>query len=208
MCHGLIYNCIHCILLWQPLPSLFNFQTAVSLNAEASRADFLKQASSAAAGLAFFASATPANAAKYGSVGKGSPLVLDPKTAEIDKEILETAAVQKSFSNLKQYAAAAKSIKTVLQKNSQANVGPEVRKYFDFSRLRGDLNTVNTIFDEDTQKGTDRLIRNILQDITELEATSNIKEGIPRSEIRLNKMIGKCDKLARAFDDYLAFAPK
>jgi len=181
---------------------------SVSLSAEASRKNFIKQVSSSIAGAAFFVSSTPANAAKYGNIGRGSPLVLDPSTAEVDTEILNSAPVQKAFANLKQYNAAAKSIKGVLLKNPQANVGPEVRKYFDFSRLRGDLNTLNSVFDEDTQKGTDRLIRNILQDITELEAQSVIKEGVPRSEIRLNKIIAKCDKLTKAFDDYLAFAPK
>lgn len=180
----------------------------VSLSAETTRTNFIKQASSTIAGAAFLITSTPANAAKYGKIGKGSPLVLDPDTAEVDQEILNSAPVQKAFANLKQYNAAAKSIKGVLQKNPQANVGPEIQKYFEFSRLRVDLNTLNSVFDEDTQKGTDRLIRNILQDITELEVQSVIKDGIPRSDIRLNKMIAKCDKLTKAFDDYLAFAPK
>jgi hypothetical protein len=65
---------------------------------------------------------------------------------------------------------------------------------------------MNTAFEEDTQRGTDRLIRNIIQDITELEAANNQKEGIERSPRRLEIMMGKLAKLDKAFDDLLAFA--
>ena len=41
---------------------------------------------------------------------------------------------------------------------------------------------VNTALDEDTQRGTDRLIRATIQDITEIEVSGILKPGIPRSE--------------------------
>jgi hypothetical protein len=81
-----------------------------------------------------------------------------------------------------------------------------VRKQFDFSKLRSDLNTFNSAFDEDTQKGTDKLVRVILQDLTELETANKQKEGIERSERRVNNMMAKIDKLQLTFDDFLKFA--
>lgn len=104
------------------------------------------------------------------------------------------------------YAAQVKDMKSKLQADSQVNLGPVLRKEFDFSKLRADLNTVNTAFDEETQRGTDRLIRVILQDLSELEVANTQKEGIPRSDIRVAKMAAKLDKLESAFDDYLKFA--
>ena len=43
--------------------------------------------------------------------------------------------------------------------------------------VRTNLNKFNEAFAEDTQRGTDRLIRVALQDITELKKESVIKEG-------------------------------
>ena len=79
-------------------------------------------------------------------------------------------------------------------------------KSLDFSSLRDTLNVLNTALDEDSQKGTDRLIRAIMQDITELEIANTQKDGIPRSPRRLEIMQGKLSKLDKAFSDYLAFA--
>jgi seryl-tRNA synthetase len=98
------------------------------------------------------------------------------------------------------------SIQEALDKNPQADVGPFLRKEFDFSKLRADLNTLNSAFDEETQRGTDRLIRNILQDITKLETANKQKEGVERSGRRLDIMKSKLAKLSQAFADYLAFA--
>ena len=39
------------------------------------------------------------------------------------------------------------------------NLIPVIRKDFDFSALRNDLNTITTVFDDQTQLTTDRAIR-------------------------------------------------
>lgn len=148
---------------------------------------------------------TPANAAKYGKLGAGSPEVIDPKSAVIDTDILATDAVQAAISSLKGYLGAVKEMQGALKANDQADIGPTLRGKFDFVKLRADLNTANSPFDEDTQRGTDRIGRLILQDITELETANKQKEGITRSEKRLTIMNKKLDKLAKAFSDYLAF---
>merc|ERR1712194_261229 len=98
-------------------------------------------------------------------------------------------------------------MKKTLSANSQVDLKPVIRKQFEVSTLRADLNTLNTAFDEDTQRGTDRLIRIIVQDLNELEVANAQKEGVPRSDIRLAKMNGKLNKLEDAFNTFLRFSP-
>eukprot|EP00567_Pseudictyota_dubia_P008336 CAMPEP_0197439034 /NCGR_PEP_ID=MMETSP1175-20131217/5861_1 /TAXON_ID=1003142 /ORGANISM="Triceratium dubium, Strain CCMP147" /LENGTH=209 /DNA_ID=CAMNT_0042968861 /DNA_START=68 /DNA_END=697 /DNA_ORIENTATION=+ len=167
------------------------------------RSQFLQQSLAAAASFAVLPQS--ANAAKYGGFGAGSPEVLDPKSAEVDADILASDAVQKALGAVKSYASSVKAMQDTLSADSQADIGPKIRKDFDFAQLRADLNTVNSAFDEDTQRGTDRLIRIVMQDITELETANRQKDGVARSERRLDIMKGKLDKLGKAFNDFLAF---
>mmetsp|Transcript_33401 Transcript_33401/g.78794 ORF Transcript_33401/g.78794 Transcript_33401/m.78794 type:complete len:229 (+) Transcript_33401:113-799(+) len=177
-----------------------------SLQSTSSRGEFMKQIATSfvvAGGLSTLAP-EPANAGWATGPGSG---VIDPKEAIVDDEIFKTAPVQKSLKAVKQYASTVGEMKKALSSNSQVDLKPVIRKEFEFSALRADLNTLNTAFDEDTQRGTDRLIRVILQDLNELEVANAQKEGIPRSDIRLAKMNGKLDKLQDAFDTLLKFSP-
>lgn len=188
---------------------VFTESSSSALGAEQSRAEFFAQA--AAAGLAaggglLLAQPQPANAAKYGSFGAGSPEVLDPSNADVDADILASGPVQSALKKVKGYKDAVQSMQSTLNSNPQANVKPVITKELDFADLRTSLNTVNSAFEEDTQRGTDRLIRVIMQDITELESANSQKEGIERSPRRLEIMKGKLSKLDKAFDDYLAFS--
>lgn len=160
------------------------------------------------AGVVAVTSAFPgaANAAKYGPLGSSSPGVLDPKEAIIDDEIFNSTPVQQALKDVKGYAALVTDMKATLTANDQVNLGPVLRKEFDFSKLRADLNTLNTAYDEDTQRGTDRLIRVILQDLTEMEAANSQKDGIERSPRRVANMMAKLDKLQGSFDQFLLFA--
>jgi len=171
---------------------------------ESSRSEFLVQCGGLI-GAALVGMPEVASAAKYGSFGAGSPEVLDPSEAIIDDEILGSESVQNAVTDVKRYLGGVRQMEDALAKNGQVDVGPFLRKEYDFVKLRETLNVVNTAFDEDTQRGTDRLIRNIMQDITELETANRQKEGIPRSDRRLEIMQGKLAKLAKAFEDYLAF---
>lgn len=166
------------------------------------RLQFL-QVSTLAFGNAIFAPS--AWAAKYGSFGAGSPEVIDPKTATVDDDILKSEKVQKSLSNIQGYLTVVQKMQEVLAGDDQANLGPIIRKYLEPSQLREDLNTVNSAFDEDTQRGTDRLIRGILQDVTELELSNKQKDGVKRSERRLGNINAKLTKLGNAFKEYLQF---
>merc|ERR1712232_371055 len=109
--------------------------------------------------------------------------------------------------SVQEYSSSVSDMKKALTANSQVDLKPAIRKNFEFAKLRSDLNTLNTAFDEDTQRGTDRLIRVILQDLNELEVSNDQKDGIPRSDIRLAKMNGKLDKLQVALDTFLKFSP-
>ena len=175
-----------------------------ALSAEQSRQAFLAQAAGITASL--LAAPHPAFAAKYGSVGAGSTAVLDPKDAEVDYEILKSSAVQNALEKVKGYQSTVQNMKAGLDANPQLNIRPSIIKELDFAALRDTLNTVNTAFEEDTQRGTDRLIRVIIQDITELETANSQKDGVQRSPRRLEIMQGKLAKLDKAFGDYLAFA--
>lgn len=174
-------------------------------NEQTTRLQFLQQSTLAALST-LTTLPSSANAAKYGSFGAGSPEVLDPATAIIDSDILASTAVQKAFANVKNYQTTVSNLKSALKSNSQADVSPTIREELDFVQLRTDLNTLNSAFDEDTQRGTDRLVRLIMQDITELDTANRQKEGVSRSDKRLGIMFGKLDKLEKAFGDYLAFA--
>mmetsp|Transcript_90382 Transcript_90382/g.260410 ORF Transcript_90382/g.260410 Transcript_90382/m.260410 type:complete len:215 (-) Transcript_90382:164-808(-) len=184
-------------------------RNSMVLNAEKSttttRGDFLAQAAS---GMMMVVVGFPgmARAAKYGAIGAGPTGVLDPKDAIIDDEIFNSSNVQNALKAVKQYAAMVGEMKSSLASNSQVNLGPYLRKEFDFSKLRSSLNDLNSAFDEETQRGTDRLIRGIMQDLTELETANAQKEGIERSERRVANMNAKLDKLQTAFNDLLAFA--
>lgn len=188
------------------VPAQNSFSRSTPLSAKGmERSEFLFQIAGIV-GVSTLAAPSTANAAKYGGFGTASPNVLDPKDAIIDEDILKSDVVQNARTGIKGYLSGVQQMQEALKKNGQTDVGPFLRKEYDFVKLREALNTVNSAFDEDTQKGTDRLIRNILQDITELEAANRQKEGVARSDRRLEIMLSKLDKLACAFTDYLAFS--
>ncbi|KAL3793893.1 hypothetical protein ACHAWO_013402 [Cyclotella atomus] len=182
-----------------------NIVRSTALNAETTRTEFITQSvATIAASLAFLPG--QANAAKYGGFGAGSPEVIDPKDAIVDADILGSSSVQKGLAAVRGYKQSVVDMKAILASDSQADIGSKIRKDFDFSVLRTDLNAINAALDEDTQRGTDRIVRAILQDITELEVSQKQKPGVPRSETRLNNVNKKLDKLEKSFDEYLAFA--
>jgi len=191
------------------VPNFDSSRSSVSaLGAEkavTSRYEFLQQSTAAVAASLTIAPGR-ANAAKYGGFGSGSPEVVDPKDAIVDADALRSDSVQKGLAAVRGYKQSVVDMRKSLVADNQADIGPKIRKDFDFSVIRTDLNAINAALDEDTQRGTDRIVRAILQDITELEVTQKQKPGVPRSETRLNNVCRKLEKLEKSFDDYLAFA--
>ncbi|KAL7557506.1 hypothetical protein ACA910_005261 [Epithemia clementina (nom. ined.)] len=188
---------------FSPVPMSESTTSNTALSAELSRQSFLGQSALLVGSLMSFPMS--ASAAKYGSFGAGSPLVVEVSDAEIDSEVLASAPVQKAIAKVKEYQATVKEMQNGLAADPQLNVKPFIVKNLDFASLRDDLNVLNQALEEDSQRGTDRLIRVIMQDITELEIANNQKEGVTRSPRRLEIMQGKLAKLDQAFTDYLAF---
>jgi hypothetical protein len=171
---------------------------------EQSRQQFFAQ-STAAAMATLVTAVQPAQAAKYGGFGAGSPEVGDPASAEIDQDVLKSGDVQRAISDIKSFQSSVQNLRAALTSDPQSNLKSTLVKDFDFAKLRATLNTYNSAFEEDTQRGTDRLIRVIMQDVTELDITSALKAGIPRSEKRVAALNGKLNKLDQAFGDLLAY---
>ena len=131
---------------------------------------------------------------------------MDPTLAEIDEEILKSGAVQDAVRKIQRYQNVVQQMKKGVEKDAQANLAFVIKQELDASDVRTNLYTFNTCFEEDTQRGTDRLIRGVIQDIVELDAANKQKEGVLRSDIRLEAVNRKLDKLEKAFGDLLAFA--
>jgi hypothetical protein len=198
---------------YPPLTKTRRQHSAVSLllQATTSRQEFLSAAVASTVGsiglgvAAFVATPSAASAAKYGSFGAGSPEVLSPSDVDIDAEILRSGPVQSALSKIKSYRDVVVNLQSALERDGQTNLRSTIIKELDLSVLRTSLNTVNSAIDEDSQRGTDRLIRVILQDITEIEIANTQKDGVPRSPRRLEILQSKLSKLDQAFTDYLAF---
>ena len=119
-----------------------------------------------------------------------------PKDADIDQDLLSSRPVQASLRNMIKYKNAAKTLKGAFEKDTGMQLIPTIRKEFDFSKLRDDLNVVTTVFDDDTQLTTDRLGRAILYDLTELENASRLKkEETGRTEKKIASVSKWFDKL-------------
>jgi len=145
-------------------------------------------------GTAMVAGAQPALAGYVTSLGLE---VTKPEDAEVDEELLGTRAVRTSLSNLKAYMTKAASLKGAFAKDQDMQLIPTIRKEFDFSKVRDDLNVVTTVFDDDTQKTIDRITRAILYDLTELENSSRFKKGettrTPKKIALVNQWFDKLD---------------
>lgn len=189
------------------LPEFSGTAAAAGTELAATRKDFLSSVASFGAAAAVLATSPgPASAAKYGGFGAGSPEIVDPSQADVDRDVLASGAVQKALGEVRDFQAAVRSMQSALASDPQANLRPTIVKELDFVKLRSTLNAINPALEEDTQRGTDRLIRVIMQDVTELETANSVKDGVARSERRLGIMKGKLEKLDQAFTDYLAFA--
>jgi len=122
----------------------------------------------------------------------------------LDSELLASKPVQDGLGRLKACKEAAQSLKAAFAKDANMNLIPAIRKDFDFSKLRDDLNVVSTVFDDQTQLTTYRISRSILYDLTELENASRLKKG--EDAARTPKKIANVDKWFVKLDgDFASF---
>lgn len=121
-----------------------------------------------------------------------------PEDADKDDELLATKPVQDSIKSLGTYRSNAASLKSQFESNTDMPLIPAIRKDFDFSKLRDDLNVASTVFDDQAQLTIDRLSRSILYDLTELENASRFKKGedatrTPKKVANVRKWFVKLD---------------
>jgi len=131
-----------------------------------------------------------------------------PADAELDDELLASKSVRDGIAALKQYRKSAISLQDQFAKDGNMNLIPVIRKEFDFSKLRDDLNVVTTVFDDQTQLTTDQRTRSIIYDLTELENAARLKKGDPE---RTPKKIANVQKwfvkLDKDFGDLFEYFP-
>ena len=140
------------------------------------------------------------------SLSRRGSSVANPKTAEIDKDLLKSDSVQSQVQQVEKVRGTVKKLQAGLDANMQVDLSPIFGKDLDTLKLRNSLNKINeVVVDEETQRGTDRLTRTIIQDVYELEASSKVKDGYARSAKKAASMQAKLVKLDESFGQYLAF---
>lgn len=130
------------------------------------------------------------------------PAVSDEAIKQVKQQLDAVRAYRRSVDDIKRQFSA---------DPSSSNVVDEVRKAFPTSRLRDDLNKVadsNPQFDFEVQKSTDRIVRNILQDLTELENAARLKSGAPRTPKKADAVSKWLDSVAIDFDRLLSYYTK
>lgn len=131
-----------------------------------------------------------------------------PQAAVIEGDV---GAVSGDLTKVKGWADTARKFAAAVEASPQADVGADVKKAFPLGKMRLSLNTVASVFDEDTQRGTDRLIRNVLQDVAEaLDAAAfKTKDGATyaRSERKVSVLKRKLAELADDLDEIVKFFP-
>lgn len=139
-------------------------------------------------GVALGLGARPVNAGYVTSLGIETT---SPKDAEKDDELLASKEVQKSIEGIKGYKLAAAELSQKFAADTNMPLIPSIRKEFDFSQVRDNLNVATTIFDDQSQLTIDRISRSILYDLTELENSSRLKKG---EDTRTEKKIANVNK--------------
>eukprot|EP00612_Vaucheria_litorea_P000010 CAMPEP_0171451742 /NCGR_PEP_ID=MMETSP0945-20130129/120_1 /TAXON_ID=109269 /ORGANISM="Vaucheria litorea, Strain CCMP2940" /LENGTH=176 /DNA_ID=CAMNT_0011976253 /DNA_START=129 /DNA_END=659 /DNA_ORIENTATION=+ len=168
------------------------------------RRTFIKESSLAILGISSFAG--NASAAKYFGDKTDYPEVIQPKNAVKNEELYDSSATKSAVSNIKEYRSAILELQDKLSKDPQADLRTALKERLSYSKLRNDLNTAGSAFEEDSQRGLDRITRIILQDIVEFEEASKFKkDGSLRNERRITSMKAKLKKLEQAFDEMLSY---
>lgn len=128
---------------------------------------------------------------------------LTPGKVSVDQAIVKDPKTQQALKDLQEYRKKVAAIMAEFKGNPQMDVGGAIRKTFNLSVLRDDLNKVNLVFDEETQKSTDRVVRAIIQDIQEVETAAVVKKGYERSPKKVERTKRWIEQLEGDFDKLL-----
>ena len=150
----------------------------------------------------------PTFAANYGGFSSTYAEVVSPQDAVINKDMLSSDGVKSGFDALEKYRSVIAGLKEDLSKDTNTDLSARIKRDLNIGVVRSQLNKFNALFSEDTQRGTDRLIRNLLQDITELDRTTVIKSGKIRSETKANIIMKRLTAAEDTLTELKAFYPK
>lgn len=137
--------------------------------------------------------------------GFNAPEAIKPADIAKDAEALGTASVKGAISKLASYRDAVAGLRKDFKADPQLAVGAKARALFTISDLRDVLNEVDSVFDEESQKETDRVVRRIIQDVEELETSAAVRPGTPRSPKKIDRVDRWFDKLDSDFERLLSF---
>lgn len=129
--------------------------------------------------------------------------------AVLDEEALNSAEFKAALKELKSYYSTVKSLRESVTSDGQFDIGKVISTDFDANKVRSTFNALNAVFDKDTQKGTDRLQRGIIQDLLEIDTSAKLTPGKPRSPKKLalvNEKLAKLETTLQKLDEYFANA--
>jgi len=123
----------------------------------------------------------------------------------INAEAVKDPKIQTAIADLKESRAALSELFDAFKKDKNAELSEGIAE-FEITELRNNLNAITfAAFDEDTQILTDRLSRNIIQDLVELETAVKLKKGVERSPKRVATTQKRFASALDGFDKFLAY---
>ncbi|GJQ09927.1 hypothetical protein GpartN1_g1718.t1 [Galdieria partita] len=143
----------------------------------------------------------------FPKAGYNSPEALTSESVQLDTDAMKDPQVKKGIENLKAYRSKVLDMCSAFQQNPQMEIQQLVRDNFNVAQLRDDLNKANRVFNEETQITTDRFVRNILQDVNELESVSGLLDDKTRTRRKIENTRKWLKKLYHDFDRFLALYP-
>lgn len=124
---------------------------------------------------------------------------------EINKQAVADPKIQAAITELKETRQSLQELYDEFKKNKNAELSEGVAE-FEITNLRTSLNAITfAAFDEDTQILTDRLSRNLIQDLVELETAVKLKAGAERSPKRVAATQKRFASAIENLDKFLAY---
>lgn len=128
-----------------------------------------------------------------------------PLAGSIDKKLLETGSGKEAIESLRKYQSAVDELYAEFKADPQTKLSPRVASAFKISELREVLNTFTEAFDENSQRETDKVVRNIIQDVGELQTAAALREGTTRTQKKIDRTTDWFEKLVTDFKRLMAF---
>merc|ERR1711966_29937 len=123
----------------------------------------------------------------------------------INSKAVAAPKIQEAIADLKEVRGSLDSLFATFKKDKNAKLSEGVSE-FEITEIRDSLNAITfAAFDEDTQILTDRLSRNIIQDLVELETAVKLKDGVDRSPKRVASTQKRFTSAIDNLDKFLAY---